>query len=74
VQEGWKTGMQHGVQAVTPELLDATSLVGTPQEIVARLDSWVAAGVDEPIVSMPAGSPDIAGPQLERLMQALKAE
>jgi F420-dependent oxidoreductase-like protein len=74
VQEGWKTGMQHGVQAVTPELLDATSLVGTPREIVEKLDTWVAAGVDEPILSMPAGSPDIAGQQLERLMQALKAD
>src|SRR5438067_4804231 len=38
VQEGWKTGMQSGVEAVTPELLEATSLIGTPSEIVATLD------------------------------------
>lgn len=73
VQEAWKTGMHSAVEAVTPELLDATSLVGTPQEIVARLDTWVAAGVDEPIVSMPPGPPDLAGPQLQRLMHALRA-
>jgi alkanesulfonate monooxygenase SsuD/methylene tetrahydromethanopterin reductase-like flavin-dependent oxidoreductase (luciferase family) len=72
VQEGWKRGMQGAVEALSPELLDITSLVGTPQEIVARLDTWVAAGVDEPILSMPPGPPDMAGPQLERLMQALK--
>jgi F420-dependent oxidoreductase-like protein len=73
VQGGWKRGMQGAVEAVSPALLDITSLVGTPQEIVARLDTWVAAGVDEPLLSMPPGPPDMAGPQLERLMQALKA-
>ncbi len=73
VQQGWKTGMQSGIEAVTPELLDATSLVGTPTEIVAKLDQWVAAGVDEPILSMPPGTVDIAGPQLEALMKALRS-
>ncbi len=65
--------MQSGIEAVTPELLDATSLVGTPTEIVAKLDQWVAAGVDEPILSMPPGTVDIAGPQLEALMKALRS-
>ena len=73
VQQGWKTGMQSGIEAVTPELLDATSLVGTPTEIVAKLDRWVAAGVDEPILSMPPGPIDIAGPQLEAMMKALRS-
>lgn len=73
VQQGWKTGMQSGIEAITPELLDATSLVGTPTEIVAKLDQWVAAGVDEPILSMPPGPVDIAGPQLEAMMKALKS-
>jgi F420-dependent oxidoreductase-like protein len=74
VQEAWKKGMQSAVEAVSPKLLDITSLVGTPQEIVSKLDTWVAAGVDEPILSMPPGTPDEAGPRLERLMQVLKAE
>src|SRR6266487_4406969 len=73
VQEGWKQGMKGGIDAVTPELLDATSIIGTPQEIVAKLDQWVAAGVDEPVLAMPSGAPDEAGPKLAALMQALKA-
>ncbi len=73
VQEGWKQGMKAGVEAVTPELLDATAIVGTPGEIVARLDQWVAAGVDEPLLSMPSGSPGEAGRKLDALMQALQA-
>jgi F420-dependent oxidoreductase-like protein len=73
VQEAWKRGMQSAVEAVSPALLDITSLVGTSQEIVAKLDTWVAAGVDEPVLSMPPGTPDEVGPQLDRLMQALKA-
>ena len=73
VQEGWKQGMKGGVGAVTPELLDATTIVGTPQQIVAKLDEWVAAGVDEPLLGIPNGTPDEAGEKLAALMQALKA-
>ncbi len=73
VQEGWKTGLQAALDAVTPALLDATSIIGTPAEIVARLDQWTAAGVDEPILAMPAGPPDEAGPKLAALMSALRS-
>jgi F420-dependent oxidoreductase-like protein len=73
VQEAWKQGMKSAIEAVPEELLDATSIVGTPQEIVAKLDKWVAAGVDEPILGIPGGSPDEAGEKLAALMQALKA-
>ncbi len=73
VQEGWKQGMKSALEAVTPELLDATTIIGTPQEIVTKLDQWVAAGVDEPVLGMPSGSPDEAGPKLAALMQSLKA-
>jgi F420-dependent oxidoreductase-like protein len=72
VQEAWKQGMKSAIEAVPEELLDATSIVGTPQEIVAKLDKWVAAGVDEPILGIPGGSPDEAGEKLAALMQALK--
>ena len=72
VQEGWKTGLQAALNAVTPELLDATSIIGTPAEIVARLDQWTAAGVDEPILTMPPGTPDEVGPKLAALMSALR--
>ncbi len=73
VQEGWKQGMKGGVGAVTPELLDATAIIGTPQQVVAKLDQWAAAGVDEPLLGIPGGSPDEAGQKLAALMDALKA-
>src|SRR5205085_3406354 len=72
VQEAWKQGMKSAIAAVTPELLDATSIVGTPQEVVAKLDSWVASGVDEPVLSMPSCTPDEAGQRLGALMDVLK--
>jgi F420-dependent oxidoreductase-like protein len=73
VQKAWEQGMKSAIEAITPELFEATTLVGTPQEVVARLDTWVAAGVDEPVLSMPAGTVEEAGERLETLMQALKA-
>ena len=73
VQQGWKQGMKSGVGAVTPELLDATSIIGTPQQVVAKLDQWVAAGVDEPLLGIPGGTPEEAGQKLAALMDALKA-
>ena len=74
VQEAWNSsGMHAGVEAISPELLDATSLVGTPTQIVAKLDRWVEAGVDEPILSMPGGSVEETGKQLAALMDALKS-
>ena len=66
--------MKGGVEAVTPKLLDATSIIGTPQQIVTKLDQWVAAGVDEPLLGIPNGTPDEVGQKLAALMQALKAE
>ncbi len=73
VQEGWRTGLQSALNAMSPELLDATSIIGTPAEIVARLDQWAAAGVDEPILAMPPGTPDEAGPKLAAMMSALRS-
>ena len=73
VQEGWKQGMKGGVSAVSSELLDATAIIGTPKQVVAKLDRWVADGVDEPLLGIPGGSPDEAGQKLAALMDALKA-
>jgi len=73
VQKGWEQGMKTAIDAVSPELFAATTLFGTPAEIVATLDRWVAAGVDEPLVSIPAGTVAEAEVQLGSLMQALQA-
>lgn len=72
VIEGWKSGMKTAVQAVSPRMLDATAIVGTPKEFVAKLDQWAELGVDEPLLGMPEGSVDDVGTQLAALMDALK--
>jgi F420-dependent oxidoreductase-like protein len=71
---GWQQGMKNAIAAVSQRMLDATAIIGTPREMVAKLDQWVAAGVDEPLLSMPEGSVDDAAAQLGALMDALKAE
>jgi F420-dependent oxidoreductase-like protein len=74
VLEGWKQGMKTAIMAVSPRMLDAVSMIGTPDEIVAKLDQWAAAGVDEPLLTMPEGSPDQAGQQLADLKTALQRQ
>jgi F420-dependent oxidoreductase-like protein len=71
VIKGWDGGMKTAAEAVSPRLLDATAIIGTPREVVSKLDQWVAAGVDEPLLSMPGGSVDQAGAQLSALKEAL---
>jgi F420-dependent oxidoreductase-like protein len=73
VQASWKQGMHTAIAAVPPELLDATAVIGTPKEIVAKLDQWAVSGVDEPLLGMPAGSVDEAGAELSSLMDALRS-
>jgi F420-dependent oxidoreductase-like protein len=72
VIEGWKQGMKTAIMAISPRMLDAVSIIGTPKEVVAKLDQWAAAGVDEPLLTMPAGTPDQAGKQLAELKAALQ--
>jgi F420-dependent oxidoreductase-like protein len=73
VIEAWKQGMKSAIAAVDPAMLDAVAIVGTPRELVARLDEWAALGVDQPLLSMPAGSIEETGRQLSALMEALRA-
>ena len=72
VIEGWKQGMKAAIMAVSPRMLDAVSVIGTPEEVVAKLDQWAEAGVDEPLLSMPEGTPDQVGKQLDGLRAALQ--
>lgn len=70
---GWKDGMQTAIMAVSPAMLDAVSVIGTPAQIVDKLDQWAEAGVNEPLLSMPAGSIDEVAASLSELMTALNA-
>ena len=71
---GWQQGMKSAIEAVSSRLLDATTVIGTVQECVAKLDAWTASGVDQPILSMPEGSVDEVEAQLSALRDALAAE
>lgn len=67
IQRGWESGQQAALDAVSDRLLDATAIIGTPAEVVAKLREWRALGMDEPLISMPPGSPDQAGAVLDAL-------
>lgn len=73
VQAGWKQGLKSAIDAVSPKLFDATTIVGTPAEVVAKLDQLVADGVDEPLIGIPTGTIEETETQLGELMQALKS-
>ncbi len=73
VIEGWKQGMKSAIAAVSPEMLDATSIIGTPSEVVAKLDQWTASGVDEPLLTVPGGSLDDTATLLGSLMDAVRS-
>ncbi len=73
VIEGWKQGMKSAIAAVSLEMLDATSIIGTPSEVVAKLDQWTASGVDEPLLTVPDGSLDDTATLLGSLMDAVRA-
>jgi alkanesulfonate monooxygenase SsuD/methylene tetrahydromethanopterin reductase-like flavin-dependent oxidoreductase (luciferase family) len=70
IKHGWESGHAGALAAVSDRLLDATAIVGTATEIVATLRAWRRLGVDEPLISMPAGSVDEAAPRLEALARA----
>jgi F420-dependent oxidoreductase-like protein len=67
-------GTRAAAAAVSDRMLDATSIIGTPKEFVAKLDAWAEAGVDEPLLAMPGGLVDEAALQLSSLMDALKQD
>jgi alkanesulfonate monooxygenase SsuD/methylene tetrahydromethanopterin reductase-like flavin-dependent oxidoreductase (luciferase family) len=70
IKRGWESGHSAAFEAVSDRLLDATAIVGTPAEVVARLHQLRALGVDEPLVTMPRGTPEQAAPRLEALAAA----
>lgn len=73
VREAWKHKDKNPAESIPPNLLDATAIIGTPGEIVSKLDQWAASGVDEPLIGMPSGTVDETGAKLSTLMTALKS-
>ena len=71
VIKGWEQGMKSAIQAVSPRLLETTTIIGTAQECAAKLKQWVASGVDEPLITMPEGSVEETAVQLLALKAAL---
>ena len=53
---------------VVPRLVDEVTLCGDPEQALARLDDWYAAGADAPCLVLPPGH-DVA--ELEKLLVAL---
>lgn len=70
VKKAWETGQQAAIAAVSDTLLDATAIVGTPDEICATLRAWIALGLEEPLLSLPQGDPESAGERLTALARA----
>lgn len=73
VKRGWEAGPKTAARSVSDALLDATAIIGTPEEMAAQLKAWQQLGVNEPIITMPSGTPEQAGQALEALMQAVRA-
>lgn len=73
VKRGWEAGPKTAARGVSDALLDATAIIGTPEEIAVQLKAWQQLGVNEPIITMPSGTPEQAGQALEALMQAVQA-
>lgn len=71
VIKGWEQGMKSAIPAVSPRLLETTTIIGTAQECGKKLKQWIASGVDEPLLSMPEGSLDETAAQLSALKAAL---
>lgn len=67
VRKGWQDGRDAAAAGVSDDLLDATALVGSADEIAARLTGWIASGLDQPFLSF-AGADE---GKIERTMRAL---
>ncbi|HEU0028550.1 MAG TPA: LLM class flavin-dependent oxidoreductase [Ktedonobacterales bacterium] len=70
VKKGWASGQQAAIAAVSDALLDATAIVGLPDEICARLREWTALGLDEPLLSLPQADPESVMERLAALARA----
>lgn len=69
VRAAWDRRDPEGAAAaVSDRMLEATTVVGNPEECRDKLEEWRAAGADLPIINLSVGSSLEAGNVLERLM------
>jgi F420-dependent oxidoreductase-like protein len=68
IQAAWHEGPEAARAAVSDAMLDDTAIVGTVDEVRAKLADWHARGLDEALISMPQGSPA----QVEATLALLK--
>lgn len=69
IKRAWGEGPKAAAAAVPDAMLDATAIVGTVDEVRARLADWADLGVDQPLIGLPPGTPDEAGRVLEALIR-----
>jgi F420-dependent oxidoreductase-like protein len=60
---------EEAYKAIPDELVDATSLIGSEEEVAARLDRYAAAGADRLIVSPISPEPEQRRRTIERLAE-----
>lgn len=55
LKDGFKVSFGEAVKAVTPEMLDAFAICGTPAECIEKVDKLIKAGVTQIAVGSPIG-------------------
>jgi probable F420-dependent oxidoreductase len=59
IAEAWSRGDRSATErAVSDAMIDATSIAGTPQDCLVRLDAYRQSGIDVPVISPSARGPD----------------
>jgi alkanesulfonate monooxygenase SsuD/methylene tetrahydromethanopterin reductase-like flavin-dependent oxidoreductase (luciferase family) len=59
IAEAWARGDREAAEsAVSDEMIDATSVSGTPDQCRARIEAYRQSGIDVPIISPFARGPD----------------
>jgi alkanesulfonate monooxygenase SsuD/methylene tetrahydromethanopterin reductase-like flavin-dependent oxidoreductase (luciferase family) len=70
IAAAWARGDRQAAElAVSDAMIEATSIVGTPEQCRARIDAYRQSGVDEPILSPFARGPD-ASARFEAVIRA----
>ena len=71
-REGWADGHDAAVAGVSDEMVDETALVGTADEIAAKLERWTADGLDQPVLGI-AGDEEKKARTLSALAPLLRS-